>query len=746
MVRNFCFILLCLCPAIALPQGASAQEDTAYRLSTEYFEKLIDSSNAYYLQGDYKASLGVNIELLKNALITNKKDYIYKGYRHLGYDYMALNDSILALESFRKAEKFAKLSRNNTDLALTYMDLANINSNLYGKSNVALEYHNKSIKAFERLKDSANLAKAHYNKIVTALEAKKHNQAFLSLVKIKKLVKHDPDPSFPATVESLYGQYYLAKKNYEMADIYLSRAMQWAEEGNFTVELENIYHDYSESLSGQGRFEEAFAIRKKYEDHFESNLLKMTSAEVEAMSAKFQVNEYRKGIMEAELENKLQAEKVRSKSLLNKILIATSISVIALLLVLWGAFKRRKQLVLLLKEKNQAYLQAKEQSEQYATAKSNFFSTVSHELRTPLYGVIGLSTILMENEDLKAHEKDLKSLKFSADYLLALINDVLQINKIDSNNIEDDQTSFNLKELLETIVSSFEYMKIQNKNTIKISVDPTIPNMISGNPLRLSQILMNLIGNAVKFTENGLIEVSAKTKQSSISNVEVVFEVSDNGIGIAKDKISTIFDEFSQAASQEYNYQGTGLGLPIVKKLLSLSNSDLEVESELGKGSTFRFILLYEVVNEMDQVIEEDPATLIDVKALDGKRILIVEDNRINQIVTQKILEKEGVACTIAGNGEIAVDKVQKEKFDLVLMDINMPVKDGIQATIDIREFNEYLPIVALTAVEIEEMRHKIYQAGMNDIIVKPYDVTQFIQTILKNLRHRENKNHLRAI
>ncbi|GAB5398628.1 MAG: ATP-binding protein [Aureisphaera sp.] len=714
-------------------------------LSNEYFKKLVDSSNAYYLNGDYKASLGVNIELLKNALISNKSDYIYKGYRHLGYDYMALNDSILALESFNKAGKFAKVVQNDTAMAITYMDLANINSNLYNKTDLALVYHNKSIKGFEKLKDSVYLAKAHYNKIITALEAKKYNQAFLSLVKIKKLVKHDPHPAFPITVEALFGQYYLEKENYQMADIYLSRAMEWAEKENFTVELENIYYDFSESLAKQGRYDEAFEMRKKYEEQFENNILKMTSEEVEAMSAKFQVNEYRRGIMEAELQNKLQAEKVRSNALFNKILIATSVGVISLLIILWFAFRRRKQLVLLLQEKNQAYLQAKEQSEKFAAAKSNFFSTVSHELRTPLYGVIGLSTLLMENDDLKAHEKDLKSLKFSADYLLALINDVLQINKIDSNNLEDSHSVFNLKELLETIVSSFEYMKIQNNNLIKIYVDSEIPNRVSGDPLRLSQILMNLIGNAVKFTENGLIKVSARPKQISKNHVEIEFEVADNGIGIAQDKIGSIFDEFAQAASQEYNYQGTGLGLPIVKKLLSLSDSDLEVESELGKGTSFTFALVYDVAQSAKQE-EEDASLLIDVKALEGKQVLIVEDNRINQIVTQKILEKDGVICTVAENGQSAVSLVQSKKFDLVLMDINMPVMDGIEASTVIREFNQYLPIIALTAVEIEEMRHRIYQAGMNDIIVKPYDVNQFTLTILKNLRHLENKNHLKAI
>ena len=399
------------------------------------------------------------------------------------------------------------------------------------------------------------------------------------------------------------------------------------------------------------------------------------------------------------------------------------------------AYRKRKELVKELKIKNKEYLKAKEHSEKLSKAKSKFFSTVSHELRTPLYGVIGLSTILLEDESLIKHENDLKSLKFSADYLLALINDVLHINKIDSNGLEDEHTSFNIRDLIKKISSSFEYMRLQNKNRIHIHISEQVPNLILGNSVRLSQVLMNLIGNACKFTEDGDIYIIAETIATTNTNTTIKFYVKDTGIGIPNNKLESIFDEFSQADSIDYKYQGTGLGLPIVKKLLAMSDSEIQVESDPGKGSLFSFSLTFEIT---EQIEKKKDISLMDTTTLNGKKILIVEDNRINQMVTKKILQKSNTICSIAENGEEAIRMVKESDYDLILMDINMPKKNGMEATKEIRTFNTNIPILALTAVEVEEMRQQIYESGMNDIIVKPYDINKFTQTLLKNLSQSE--------
>ena len=277
-------------------------------------------------------------------------------------------------------------------------------------------------------------------------------------------------------------------------------------------------------------------------------------------------------------------------------------------------------------------------------------------------------------------------------------------------------------------------MKDQNNNKIQIIISEDVPKLLKGNSILLSQLLMNLVGNACKFTENGTIYIKAVPITASPNRTTIKFSVQDTGIGIARDKFSEIFDEFSQLESNKYNYQGTGLGLPIVKKLLDQSNSDITLQSELGKGSTFSFNLSYEVLQESKK---QEEVTSFNTNLLKDKKVLIVEDNRINQIVTKRILEKKGVICTIAENGIEAVRFANKERYDLILMDLNMPLKNGFEATQEIRTFDRSIPILALTAVEIEEVRNEIYQTGMNDIIVKPYDVTKFIQTILKNINEK---------
>jgi len=738
MIRFYYFLMLCFAYFALDAQELDASADAGVPIQDPVsisFQKLIDSSKAYFVEGKFKNSLNVNIHLLTKALNESDDYNIHRGYRLLGYDYLALNETVLAEESFEKSEEFAMVSRNDTAKATLFMDKAKLLALLQKDHTQALEYHDTSIQLFRKIKDTAGLAVAHYNTILTAMEAQDYNKVLLHLIKAKKLRDYESHPYYSVGVENLFGRYYFIKENYEMADIYLTRAIEEAKKENLGIQLQEAYQLYSESLYRQGRFAEAYEVRLNYENYFERNLEKTNAMNVDPMLANFQVEEYRKDVLAAELENKLQAEKVTNQKRLNIILTAVAICAVLLFLGILYAFRRRKRLVQLLRNKNKEYLQAKRHSEKLAKAKGKFFSTVSHELRTPLYGVIGLSTILLEDKALKSHVKDLKSLKFSADYLLALINNVLQINKIDSNNLEDDSNVFNLRELFESITASFEYMRLQNNNTIHIIVSEDVPHLLKGNSIRLSQVLMNLVGNACKFTENGAIYIKAVPSHVDQDTTSIDFSVQDTGMGIAEDKFSEIFDEFAQLESINYSYQGTGLGLPIVKKLLALSNSEITVQSELGKGTTFSFNLTYEVSQGTKR---KEDTTVMDINSLQNKKILIAEDNRINQTVTKKILEKNGVICTIAENGEEAVNAVDNEQFDLILMDLNMPVKNGFDASKEIRTLYADIPIIALTAVEIEEVRNEIHEAGMNDIIVKPYDVNKFIQIILKNINERQ--------
>lgn len=706
----------------------NAQIDTLATKS--HIEKLIDSSSINYSMGNYVKSLSNNIAIVENAEKINDFNYLQKGYRYLGYDYLVLEDLDLARVNFEKAQQYAQLIKNDTLVAETFMDLANLFSSNPSDYEKAIRYHDKSIELFKKTKDSINLGKAYYNTIITLYTNEKYSAALPYLQEATKLIGIDI-ANFKNKLYNHWAEYFIQKRNYNKVDFYLKEVLKDTLKSLTSTDLADTYEKLSFNLYNQKLYKEAYEARTIFETYEAKTRGDIQNASSQKTSASFQIDEYKKNIERTELQNQLQREIMANKQRLNNFLIALVIACVLLLILFYTSYKNRKEFIRKLTLKNREYLRAKEKSEELSKSKSAFFSTVSHELRTPLYGVIGLSTLLLDSPELKSHEQDIKSLKFSADYLLALINDVLQISKIDSKVLEENDENFHIRDFIKNIVSSFEYMRLQNKNTININIHSRVPMVVRGDATRLSQILMNLIGNALKFTDNGTISITIEVDNLSEKTTSLKFSIADTGIGIPESKLSGIFDEFSQVSSKHYTYQGTGLGLPIVKKMLELSNSKINVESEIGIGSEFFFTL------EFDNAVAEsraEPTLSIDENALKNKRILIVDDNRINQIVTTKILQKSEVLCEVANNGEEAVIAATEEKFDLILMDINMPVMNGMQATEKIREFDKQIPILALTAVEVKEMRTEIYNSGMTDIIVKPYDISKFKRTIIKNI------------
>ena len=390
----------------------------------------------------------------------------------------------------------------------------------------------------------------------------------------------------------------------------------------------------------------------------------------------------------------------------------------------------------LLQDKNSELQLAKEKAEKASLAKAQFLSTITHELRTPLYAVTGLTHLLLE-EDPKPHQKEhLNSLKFSGEYLLSLINNILDLNKLEANKVEVEKTSFNLKKRANDVLVALKKSADDRKNNLHFEFDETIPEKLLGDPLKLSQILINLIGNSLKFTQNGDIHVRIQKLKESSDRTTVHFEIEDNGVGISKKKQKSIFETFSQASLQiNRKFGGTGLGLSIVKNLLELMGSRIQLESQLGKGSKFWFDINFSISEELQE--SDNPNNIIydvDYVALENREILVVEDNKINQMITKKILEKNKMKCLVADNGTDAIALVKEHHFDAVLMDIHMPGISGIEATQEIRKFNRKLPIIALTAVTIDENLDEFYRAGFNEIIPKPFKTEEFFEKIYRTL------------
>lgn len=370
--------------------------------------------------------------------------------------------------------------------------------------------------------------------------------------------------------------------------------------------------------------------------------------------------------------------------------------------------------------------QAKQVAEEAAKVKTQFLSTMSHEIRTPMNAVIGFSHLLLLEDPKPEQMENLKALKFSAENLLALINDILDFSKIEAGKVQFETIDFNLPDLLEGTVGTHRFKAQEKGLEVYLNYPSDLPRRVKGDPVRLSQVLNNLLGNGIKFTEKGSVCLRVKVENQFENQVDVLFEVLDTGIGIRPEKHRDIFDSFNQESlAINRKYGGTGLGLSISKQLLEMQNSDLYVISAPGIGSMFYFTLRL-ILSDFRESVVENVIDNNDVISLKDKLILVVEDNRINQILVKKFLTRWNAEVELADNGQIAIDKLNNKAYDLILMDLHMPVMDGYETTQIIRSHPNgavnQLPILALTAETNVDLQKKIIDKGLNDYISKPFN------------------------
>ncbi|MEO1053238.1 MAG: ATP-binding protein [Bacteroidota bacterium] len=374
-------------------------------------------------------------------------------------------------------------------------------------------------------------------------------------------------------------------------------------------------------------------------------------------------------------------------------------------------------------------------------AKEQFLANMSHEIRTPINGIAGMVSLLSETAVSQEQSQYLNAIKNSADNLKVIINDILDLSVIESGKLKFEHIGFNIRSQLTAVIDTFQFQAKEKDIELKYSIENEADLIVLGDPVRLNQVLINLVSNAVKFTHSGEIRVDVKVMSKDDKKIRIRFAVSDTGVGISDEKIESIFDTFTQAdESVTRRFGGTGLGLSICKQLVELQNGAMRVESEENVGSTFIFEIPYDLGNDEDLIksrsFHDSSKSINGKNTFKGLKVLLVEDNDINRLYAASILKKWGCTTETAENGFIALEKLKKNVYHVVFMDIQMPVMDGFEATKNIRNTfaapKSDIPIIALTANAIKGDNERCFAVGMNDYLSKPFLPEELYDILMK--------------
>ncbi|MFV8324008.1 response regulator [Flavobacterium sp. LB3P21] len=696
--------------------------------SKKEITKLTDEASRYLKEANFEKSLDISKLALRSSINANDLYSTAISYITIAANYAEMAEFDKAIFFYNKSLSYADKTSNDTLKKRINNNLGNIYCFEKKQYEKGINFYENSLKYSQKLADTNQVFMTKLNIAWAYFDIGLFEKGFPSLEFINKYNKKYGDETNAVAVNMLNGMYYSYKGNHNKATSSFVNAIKFGNEGIEKSDLSFSYLEYSKYLLKKGDYKNAYENLARYNIITDElyNEEKIKKANVAGIN--LELEEYKREIDKIETEKDAQLQSLRKSKV---IVLLFAVVFFFLLLLLYILFKNnnfKKKTNAELSQTNIELLVAKEKAEEASIIKSQFVSTISHELRTPLYGVVGITNMLLDEHKELAHSPHLSSLKFSARYLLSLVNDILQINKIEDNRIILESLTFNISDEINMIKSSLSFIAKTNDNVVQVNVDPNIPEYLIGDKLRLSQIIMNLVSNALKFTKKGEVSINVNLVKVEGKSHFLEFQIQDNGIGIHAADQEKIFDKFVQVSRKETDYQGTGLGLSIVKQLLGLFDSDISLESTIGKGTSFKFVIAFEFNPERTTEIINN--IQVDMSSTQIVNVLVVEDNHINQVITRKTIEKNNYKCSVVDNGYAALEILEKENFDVILMDINMPLINGFETTRKIRLKGIGIPIVALTAFDKAEITEEALSAGINDIIIKPFDSIKLFEII----------------
>lgn len=713
------FLLICFGnPVIAETELPSQQE----------ISKTADQALKYLKESDFEKSLIVSRIALQQALIAKNNNLIATSYNIIGSNYKEFTEFDRAIFYYMKALSFANKTTNNILKNTINNNLGNVYCFEKKECDKGIKFYEKSLECIEEGKDAPFVYLLNLNITWAYFDIGEFKKGIQYFKYVKEHYKSYINETSIVAFNVLNGMYYSHINENNKANGYFIAAIREGELRNKKSDLLYSYLEYSKFLTKIDNYKEAYQNIIKYNKIKDSLNDEEKLKKAEKAGFNLELDEYKRQIGKIEIEKGTQYQSLRKSRIIVLLFVLTSCIFLILIVTLYKniVFKKRTNAQLLFA--NEELIKAKEQAEEASVLKTQFISTISHELRTPLYGVVGITNMLLEEHKELARSQHLSSLKFSARYLLSLVNDILQINKIEENKVVLESLTFNISDEINMIKNSLSFLSQKNNNHISVIIDSDIPEYLIGDKLRFAQILMNLVSNALKFTKNGEVFIIANLVKVEGKAHFIEFQIKDTGMGIAVVDQDKIFEKFVQVGRKEQDYQGTGLGLTIVKRLLGLFGSSISLESHIGEGTIFTFTIAFDYDPEKTRSIINE--IQVDLTSSQMFRVLVVEDNRINQLVTRKIIEKNNYSCTVVDDGFAALEILDKESFDVILMDINMPMMNGFETTRKIRLKNIKTPVVALTAFDKDEITDEAISAGINDIIIKPFESIKLFKII----------------